>query len=38
MMPFSTAFTMVLSQTCTLMVRGSGMLTVASWLSGMFEP
>ena len=32
---FSTACTIERSQTCTLIMRGSGTLTVASWLSGM---
>ena len=34
---FSTAFTIDLSQTCTESSRGSGTLTVASWLSGMWR-
>ena len=35
---FSTAFTIDLSQTCTESSRGSGTLTVATWLSGMWLP
>ena len=38
MIAFSTACTMDLSQTCTESSRGSGTLTVASWLSGMCVP
>ena len=34
----STACTLLLSQTFTEMVRGSGTDTVATWLSGIFEP
>ncbi len=38
MMAFSTAWTIDLSQTCTERSRGSGTLTVATWLSGMCVP
>ena len=38
MMAFSTACTIDLSQTCTDSIRGSGTLTVASWLSGICVP
>ena len=38
MIAFSTACTIDLSQTCTLIRRGSGTLTVATWLSGMWVP
>ena len=38
MIAFSTAFTIERSHTCTLIMRGCGMLTVASWLSGMLWP
>ena len=34
----SLGLTIVLSQTCTEIRRGSGTLTVASWLSGMWLP
>ena len=37
-MAFSTACTIDLSHTCTEISRGSGTLTVASWLSGMWVP
>ena len=33
MIAFSTAFTIERSHTCTLIMRGCGMLMVASWLS-----
>ena len=37
-MAFSTALTWPLSQTCTEMVRASGVETVATWLIGMRWP
>lgn len=36
--PFSTALTIDLSQTCTEISRGSGTDTVATWFSGMWLP
>ena len=37
-MPFSTACTIERSHTCTEIMRGSGTLIVATWLSGMWLP
>ena len=37
-MAFSMAFTLLLSQTCTLIMRGSGTLTVPIWLIGIMLP
>jgi hypothetical protein len=37
-MAFSTADTMLRSQTWTLRRRGSGTLTVATWVIGIAEP
>ena len=35
---FSTAITMALSQTFTVIIRGSGTLMAPTWFSGMLEP